>query len=376
MSHDDLSDFKDHVISAAVFAITSPGGTKIPVASAYQKVPMGASTSHWPDATVERSQMPWTRVQYIEVAINTASGPFATTMPPCEDGSLTEAMAALQLLVRPRLRARFFPQAWQGDEAVPGGDAVEFNCVEAFSQMSLSTALDALRPGLARDALADGLLERAKHDGPFEVWVDEAALVHLVCLVADHMHFPTMAAGDLSHVPRLTWDKFRMRVRKVLDMARGDDAPGGAAPEALDADPEARADAGAEVGSTEAEDLSLLEREAGLLGLDALSPAQAQTHYEVPEDPSKAFAAGWNARHKVDGALDRLIKAFGDGYPASVRADMNMVVAEMAEMARLREKSARLPRQVDVPKKPKTQPRAKTRAEPRTASSKSPRPGA
>ena len=376
MAIDDLSDFKDHVISAAVFAITSPGGTKIPVASAYQKVPMGASTSHWPDAMVERSQMPWTRVQYIEVAINTASGPFATTMPPCEDGSLTEAMAALQLLVRPRLRARFVPQVWQDDEAAPAGDEVEFNCIEAFSRMSLPAALDALKPGLARDALADGLPERTNHDGPFEVWVDEAALVHLVCLVADHMHFPTMSLGDLGHVPRLTWDKFRMRVRKVLDMAQTEHAPVGAAPVEL---PEAPSeDPGQEIAAarTEAEDLSLLEREAGLLGLDALSPSQAQAHYKVPEDPSQAFAAGWNARHKVDGALDRLIKAFGDGYPASVRADMNMVVAEMAEMARLREKSARMPRPVDVPKKPKTKPRAKPRSEPRSASPKSPRPGA
>jgi hypothetical protein len=376
MSHDDLSDFKDHVISAAVFAITSPGGTKIPVASAYQKVPMGLSTSHWPDATVERSQMPWTRVQYIEVAINTASGPFATTMPPCEDGSLTEAMAALQLLVRPRLSARFLPQVWQGDEAVPGGDEVEFNCIEAFSRMSLPAALDALKPGLTRDALADGLTERADHNGPFEVVVDEAALVHMVCLVADHMHFPTMALGDLSHVPRLTWDKFRMRVRKVLDMAQTEHAPVGAAPVDLPEAPDE--DLGQEnaAATTEAEDLGLLEREAGLLGLDALSPAQAQAHYEVPEDPAQAFADGWNARHKVDGALDRLIKAFGDGYPASVRADMNMVVAEMAEMARLRAKSDRLPKPVAVPKKARTQPRERPRSEPRTASPKSPRPGA
>jgi len=101
--------------------------------------------------------------------------------------------------------------------------------------------------------------------------------------------------------------------------------------------------------------------EAVRLAQEDMSPEAARRDHALPQDPGEAFAAGWNARNKMDGALDRLIQAFGQGYPNSLREDMRVVVAEMAK---LRNKPQLAPRQVkrapQAKARPSTAPRRNT----------------
>lgn len=357
-----LTSPEDTLISGAIHTINSSGGTRSPVVSAYQVVRRGHCASQWPEPVVERSRTPLDDVQYLDVAIHTASGTFTTSVSSSDEDLVDVAIDALRTLMRPQVRAVFIAQDWHGDHAMPTGQRTIFNCLDAFTGMSLDEARRHMVPGILRDTLAQGLPERQTHDGPFEVIVNEADLVRVVHLFCDRHDQPVASDATLESVTKPMWMKFRRRVRQVLDMAASGggasgvaaltpqlplDVAGTPASAELQVTPAASDPAPSNVDSDdEAEDGSPWE--AVRLAQEDMSPEAARRDHALPQDPGEAFAAGWNARSKVDGALDRLIQAFGQGYPNSLREDMRVVVAEMAK---LRNKPQLAPRQVKKPPK-------------------------
>ncbi|WP_137917165.1 hypothetical protein [Hydrogenophaga sp. 2FB] len=196
---------------------------------------------------------------------------------------LTEADRALAELMRPSVRAHFVPQTWDGDEAVEAGGRTAFDVARAFSEMTFAQALEALKPGHKRDELARALPARLAHDGPFEVRVNEAALVRLVCLMSNNVHLPAFSSGRLSETGPEAWGGFKAGyafARRAMD------------------------------GESFVQDPS-----SGASGMEVFSMKEAA-----------------NEPNMVEGALARLVEAFGPGYPASLRADMKLVAAEMARL--------------------------------------------
>ena len=72
----------------------------------------------------------------------------------------------------PRLVAHFRPQVWVDDEAVAAAGAVEFDATEKLLSLSLKEIQLFKENDCDSDALAEDLLERIEHHGPFEVDVD------------------------------------------------------------------------------------------------------------------------------------------------------------------------------------------------------------
>lgn len=70
------------------------------------------------------------------------------------------------------LIAIFRPQKWKGDECIDLDDEVEFNATYAFLSLPLEQIRGFSLNDYDSDGLAEDLLERQTHKGPFEVDVD------------------------------------------------------------------------------------------------------------------------------------------------------------------------------------------------------------
>lgn len=271
------------LILGGISVVTSPGGTQTVVSSCTMCVPAGVGPEDWPRAEVTRHQMPWGSQQYLTLTVEAPGQVIRVSIPPNEEQMLTEADRLLGEIMRPSVRAIFVPQQWVDDEALEVDGRVAFDVARLFSEMTFKQALEALKPGGVRDALADALPARRSHSGPFEVRVDEPGLARLVCLMSNSVHLPGFSSGRLAETGPEAWEGFKSGyafARRAMD---------GEAP--------------------------VLEAANDACGADGMNTDEAA-----------------NEPNMVEGALARLVAAFGPGYPASLRADMNLVAAEMARM--------------------------------------------
>ena len=175
---------------AEVFQSTSPGGDKHLMGI----VALNGDGEAEGELTVSPE---WNAPQYFVVKVG---GVAAAFKPSAEREYLKHAAG---LMLRCEIQADFEPQAWINDHAVPIDDGkATFNALAALISLSFSDFREMFSEGVDFDALATGLPEREAHRGPFEVRIDEAAVVELIEVLTGNELEGSGAVG------RATWDTF------------------------------------------------------------------------------------------------------------------------------------------------------------------------
>lgn len=121
-----------------------------------------------------------------------------------------------------QIPATFRPQTpWANNRTADiDGGGVPFNAMGNLIKMDLKEVQAMFASGRDFDRLADGLPARESHDGPFEVDIDEAAVVRMVCLFAG-MHGALDEDDGVSDITQLMWDEFESQAFKLLKLAGG-----------------------------------------------------------------------------------------------------------------------------------------------------------
>lgn len=283
-----------HSVRGSIFAVSSPGGERTLVAEINQARQDDAPASKWPDPVIARQQMPWKSIQYFDLRVSGPGFEFSTAVPPDANGTTAEAQAAMTRLLRPALVATVVFEA-QVDEA----SSIEVDVLPFILSRPFAAALEALSDSRAlAEAIRSsnpGLAGDAEDLGAAHAFIEEASLARLACLYADGVHTPAFESGTLAEVGRVRWDQFRSRARAVL---------------------------GIEAGSGSAR----------VHAASAGDESHTSDHVaDAPDDVEGDFSVlGGPAAE----ALARMVRAFGPGYPASLRADMNIVLDEISKLKR------------------------------------------
>ncbi len=307
-------------VSGLVFAVSSPGGERTLVAELSQPRHAGRPAARWPEPFLTRHQLPWKRIQYFALSVSAPGCEFTAAVPPDASGTSAQAQASMTRILRPTQIATFVFDA-QVDDA----NAIEIDALPFILTRSLAGVLEILSdPRVFADAIrtsSPGLLGDDTDLGSAQAFIDQASLTRLACLFSDGVHTPAFESGVLAEVGRVRWDLFRSRARAVLGLDSAGDS--------------ARFPSAVSSGVVSAND-SLPE-----------AIEQGEGEFGVPGSPAAE-------------ALARLIRAFGPGYPASLRADMNIVLDEISKLKRNLDHHVR----TVPPEKPK-----RTRTRKRSASS-------
>lgn len=112
--------------------------------------------------------------------------------------------------------AVFNPQAWVRDYAMDIDGKTTFNALPALLDLGFDQASELFKPGNDLDCLSESLKEREIHSGPFEVTMDEADLVTMVCLLSDAANSEAIRSGSMSDVTREMWNVFAPRAQALL----------------------------------------------------------------------------------------------------------------------------------------------------------------
>lgn len=280
--------------SGLVFAVSSPGGERTLVAELSQPRRVGESAACWPDALLTRHQLPWKSIQYFALNVSAPGCEFTAAVPPDASGTSAQAQASMARLLRPTLLATVVFDA-QVDDA----NAIEVDALPCLVSRPLTGVLEILAdPRAFADAIrssSPGLLGDDCDLGSAQAFIDQASLTRLACLFSDGVHTPAFETGVLAEVGKVRWDLFRSRARAVLGLdAAGDSAR-------------------APTSASSAAEL------ANAPIPDAIDHAGGD--FSIPGSPAAE-------------ALARMIRAFGPEYPASLRADMNIVLDEINKLKR------------------------------------------
>ena len=145
-------------------------------------------------------------VSRYEVLISRADmkGQVLIVLPPEIDHLLEE----VHQIMFCRVPATFRPQAWVNNRAIDQDDGeCHFNAVKGLIKLDLNELQDMFEENVDFDCLADGLPEREAHGGPFEVDVDEAAVLRIVCLLSGHAG--ALDENDsVADITQPMWDDF------------------------------------------------------------------------------------------------------------------------------------------------------------------------
>lgn len=112
--------------------------------------------------------------------------------------------------------AVFVPQAWIRDHAVEIDGRAVFNAVPELIKLDFESVSRIVAAGEDLDFLSDGLAARTGHAGPFEVKLDEADLVTMVCLLTNHADCDAMRSGEMFDLTPEMWETFSKRASDVL----------------------------------------------------------------------------------------------------------------------------------------------------------------
>lgn len=158
-----------------------------------------------------------TDVLFYEVRFEEESGMPAVAMQ--HHGSLEEAAAISEEILRCNVPSVFIAQAWVSNHAIEIDDGrLEFNAASHFARLSFDQIQSLFdrdgNPDLDFLAVLHGLYK--KHKGPFDVICDKSDLVHLVFLLngfddkeEDH--------NQISDITEAMWDQFCRLATAICD---------------------------------------------------------------------------------------------------------------------------------------------------------------
>lgn len=197
----------DQTIKAQIFAVTSPGGTR----KELYDVSLDLST---PEQTslFTRVGSVGGNIQHHLLVLPSPAGDVTITFPPDVEGLCVKVDLALS----GRIPADFQPEAEVGRVIFPlYNERVTFNALPQLIKMSLPELKRMFEGGVDFDFLADGLPERVDHGGPFEVDIDEDAVLRMVCLLSGMDG--ALGEDDFVHdVTQSMWDDFCLAASGIL----------------------------------------------------------------------------------------------------------------------------------------------------------------
>jgi len=207
-------------LQAQLFAITSPRKTRQIIASMVTDG-QGAALRHF--------DLPLGSLQYLEIEIghksplpDSAEPAFLELAVPPPPVHIFEREGALQAwcsqllqdVVSCEVPAVFIPQVWVNDYAIETDDRAPFDALPELSKMTAMEVREMFIRGVDFDRLGNGFAPRESHDGPFEIDVDEEALVRLVSLFSGSR---TSAVRDLKE---RDWSRFMHKTARILQERR------------------------------------------------------------------------------------------------------------------------------------------------------------
>ena len=197
-----------HLLKAQVYGVVSPGGTH----KELYDVTLDVTN---PDATVmfKRVGSPGA-VQYWQLQVRDTTLSFP---PDDEDlcGKINKAILC-------HIPATFRPQVWIEDNTLNLEHEMSFfNALPALISMELPAVIAMFEEDCDYDCLSSSQPAREAHDGPFEVDIEEAAVIEMVNVLAGiHAHAGEELQTSIGQVNLKAWNSFCKAAKGILNEQR------------------------------------------------------------------------------------------------------------------------------------------------------------
>lgn len=197
------ADTSAPIIRASLYASCSPGGERHLTHVFALNLD---DRSFWTELQQECEKKP----NYYVLKIGRADLVFA---PDAALGTMSEAA---QRALNADLLARFLPQAWINDYAIEIDGAVDFNVLPAVIKAGREALRSAFNGNGDLDFLAEELEAAKAHSGPFEVVLDEEAVVRMIRLMSSRGPMGISDLYSFDTIDQMTWNAFANTAEAIL----------------------------------------------------------------------------------------------------------------------------------------------------------------